>query len=201
MITVYLESNFVLECALQQEQYESCQTILGLARKGLIRLALPAFALIEPEIAIQSKSKARARIRDEFRAHMMELARSAAYMDLRERFEPLDSVLVRSSQAERASLRRVAAEVVSIGSVLPIDLNVLKLVSSIQDEHAMTMQDAVIFAAVLVDLEAIRPKVSCFLNRNTKDFDDPSVLAKLGEFGCRFFGRFDQGLSFVSKMV
>ena len=110
---------------------------------------------------------------------MIELARSAPYVDLREKFEPLDSVLLGSSQAERASLRRVIAEVVSIGSVLPIDLNVLQMVTSIQDEHAMTLQDAMMFAAVLADLETARPKVSCFLNRNTRDFDDPGVLAKL----------------------
>jgi hypothetical protein len=43
-MTVYVESNFVLEQALQQEQSESCDAIVNLAATGDISLVIPAFS-------------------------------------------------------------------------------------------------------------------------------------------------------------
>ena len=45
---VYIESNFVLEFALLQEEHQSCGTIIGLAESRTIDLAIPAFSLFEP---------------------------------------------------------------------------------------------------------------------------------------------------------
>ncbi|MGB6295983.1 MAG: hypothetical protein WBF90_07325 [Rivularia sp. (in: cyanobacteria)] len=42
---VYVESNFVLELALLQEQHKSCQELLDLAEIKKIRLIVPAFSL------------------------------------------------------------------------------------------------------------------------------------------------------------
>ena len=50
----------------------------------------------------------------------------------------------------------------------------LKLATDIELE----LPDAVILAAVLVDA-AERPAQCIFLNRNTNDFDDPDVKARL----------------------
>ena len=44
-MTVYVESNFVLEQSLQQEECDSCARILDLASTGRILLAVPAFSL------------------------------------------------------------------------------------------------------------------------------------------------------------
>ena len=45
---VYIESNFVLELALLQEQNESCENILSLGKSGNIHLIIPAFCVAEP---------------------------------------------------------------------------------------------------------------------------------------------------------
>ena len=45
---VYVETNFVLELALLQEQHESCEKILRFQQTGKIRLIVPAYSLIEP---------------------------------------------------------------------------------------------------------------------------------------------------------
>jgi len=46
-MNVYVESNFVLEHALEQEQCESCEELIRLASAGSIRLLVPAFSLAE----------------------------------------------------------------------------------------------------------------------------------------------------------
>ncbi len=60
-MTVYVESNFVLEQALQQEQSDSCDAIVNLAVSGDISLVIPAFSLAEPHQALALKEKARNR--------------------------------------------------------------------------------------------------------------------------------------------
>jgi hypothetical protein len=42
-MTVYVESNFVLEQALQQEQCDACDEIQQLAVSGGVSLVVPAF--------------------------------------------------------------------------------------------------------------------------------------------------------------
>ena len=42
---VYVESNFVLELAFLQEEYESCMELLRLAESRDIHLVLPAFSI------------------------------------------------------------------------------------------------------------------------------------------------------------
>ena len=65
----------------------------------------------------------------------------------------------------------------------------------------MSGQDAIVLASVLAHLNAHRPLKSCFLNRNTKDFDDPDIREKLENYGCIFFGKFEQGLRYISAQA
>ena len=68
-MTVYVESNFVLEQALQQEQCDACDEILNLAVSGAISLLVPAFSLADPHQALALKAKPRNKLSNELRAH------------------------------------------------------------------------------------------------------------------------------------
>jgi hypothetical protein len=50
-------------------------------------------------------------------------------------------------------------------------------------------------------LDLYRPAESCFLNRNTKDFDDPDIRKKLDDYGCKFFGKFGPALRFMQARL
>ncbi len=75
-MTVYVESNFVLEQALQQEQRDACDEILNLATSGAVFLVVPAFSLAEPHQVLALKEKARNRLSNELQTHISELGRS-----------------------------------------------------------------------------------------------------------------------------
>lgn len=45
---VYVESNFVLEIALLQEQHSACEALLELCVNGRIQILIPTYAMIEP---------------------------------------------------------------------------------------------------------------------------------------------------------
>jgi hypothetical protein len=81
--------------------------------------------------------------------------------------------------------------------VIPLDGAIITSAGELQTAFAMSGQDAIVFASVLRHLEQTTPTESCFLNRNSRDFDDPDVRERLDRFGCRFFGRFDHGCQFI----
>ncbi len=117
-MTVYVESNFVLEQSLQQEECDSCAQIIDLASKGHITLAVPAFSLAEPHVAILGKEKARTRLSNDLRTQLFELGRSKPHRAVPATFEALVSVLIASAQFEREELRSTISELLRTADVV-----------------------------------------------------------------------------------
>ena len=65
----------------------------------------------------------------------------------------------------------------------------------------MTGQDAIVLASVLAHLDLHNPAESCFLNRNSKDFDNPDVREGLDARGCKYFSEFEKGLRYVVARI
>lgn len=200
-MTVYVESNFVLEVALQQEECDTCNAIVELANRGLIVLAVPAFSLAEPHVAIVGKEKVRSQLRKDLDAHLGDLARSKPHRTVSTDFAALAAVLATSAQFERDGVRDAISGLVQRSEVIALDATILKSALKVQVEFGMSGQDAIVLASVLVHLDAQRPTQSCFLNRNTRDFDDPDIRKKLDTYGCKFFGNFAQGLGYVQAQI
>ena len=58
-MNVYVESNFVLELALLQEQSASGEAILRLGEEHRVHLVVPAYALVEPYETLARRHKQR----------------------------------------------------------------------------------------------------------------------------------------------
>lgn len=196
-MTAYVETNFVLELALQQEECDTCAEIVSLATQGRIDLAVPAFSLAEPHLAILLKEKARSTLRRDLDSHLRDLARSKQHRAVPTDFAALGAVLAASAQSERDGVRATVSDLARTADVIALDASILNSALEVQVEFGMSGQDAIVLASVLYHLNAHQPSQSCFLNRNTKDFDDPDIREKLASYGCKFFGNFEQGLRYV----
>jgi len=104
-MNVYVESNFVLEQALEQEQCESCEELVRIAASGSIHLVIPAFSLAEPHITLMRKGNERTRLSTELQKQLSELGRSKPYRQTSNSFSALTELLIRSADRERAGLR------------------------------------------------------------------------------------------------
>ena len=120
-MNVYVESNFVLEEALEQEQSETCQKLLEMASTGAIRLVIPAFSLAEPHIALTSRKKARDKLHTELQSQLKDLARSKSYRALPGRSSQLAAVLIESTEREHERLQAGIATILRIAEVIPLD--------------------------------------------------------------------------------
>jgi predicted nucleic acid-binding protein len=200
-VTVYVESNFVLERALQQEQSDSCSQIMHLASKGSIRLVVPAFALAEPHDAISRKEAARSRLSSDLRSHLTELGRSKPHRAIPASFDALAEILISNARQEREGLRSTVSELLRHADVIALDAPVLKSAEEIQVQYELSGQDSIVLASVLAHLDQAKPAESCFLNRNAKDFGDPSIRESLEARGCKFLGSFDEGLRYITSRI
>lgn len=196
-MTAYVESNFVLEIALQQEEFEAGEAILALAREKKLKLVVPAFSLAEPHIAISGKEKARNQLSRDLNAHLNDLARSRQHQSLPTDFADLAAILVKNAQIERAGVQDAVVGLLDCAEVIPLDAVILRAALGIQVEFEISGPDSIVLASVLEHLKRTQPERSCFLNRNTKDFDDPDIRGRLAEHKCRFFGKFGQALGYL----
>jgi hypothetical protein len=200
-MNVYVESNFVLEQALEQEQCESCKELVRIASAGSILLVVPAFSLAEPHIALMRRGNERSRLSAELQKHLSELGRSKTYREVSGNFSELAALLIASAERERAGLQSATDGMLKAAEIIPLDSDVFHQAGGIQVAFDMSVQDSIVLASIVSHLAATKPVESCFLNRNTKDFDDPNVREMLDEFGCKFFGRFDDGLHYIQARL
>jgi hypothetical protein len=75
-MNLYVESNFILELALEQEQYESCQSIVELGIRQKIHLVLPAFSIAETYETVIRRAKQREKLTREIVLEIQQLSRS-----------------------------------------------------------------------------------------------------------------------------
>ena len=195
-MNIYLESNFVLELALLQEQSASCEQILSLGEAGRVRLAVPAYSLAEPYETLVRRQRKRKKMKEALDGELKQLSRSAAYEDQLGRFRDLTDLLINSADEEDRRLEEVRSRLIETADLIPLEASVLAAAARYQRKHDFSPQDALVYSAVLAHLEQDYARPSCFLNKD-KDFDDQDVREELGGYNCKLFPRFDSGRQYI----
>ena len=68
-------------------------------------------------------------------------------------------------------------------------------------QQGFSPQDSLVYASVLRHLTDNEEGEKVFLNRNSKDFDDPDVQDKLEVLGCKILFQFDAGLGYIQHRL
>lgn len=194
---VYAESNFVLELVLEQEDHGACSALLTLAESTSIDLVLPAFALFEPFTTLFRTKKDLEHLTKEVKTRLDAIARTASLRSAAQSND-ITELMARSVQQAELRFREVRSRLVAAASLLPLTADTMRGADRLVDEYGLTLPDALVLASVLADPE-FGATPSCFLNRNHRDFDDPTIVARLGD--CRLITRFADGLDFVRSRL
>ena len=199
-MTVYVESNFVLELALLQEQHESCDRIVGLAEERRIRLVVPAYSLVEPFETLTRRFKKRQSMSEDVRSELTQLGRSAPYEEQAQAFQDIAALFIRSQEDETRRLHTTIERLCVVSELIP--LNAALITDSLRHHQGdFSPQDSVVYASVLHHLSLGGENESVFLNRNSKDFDNPDVQDSLEHLGCRMLFSFDDGYEYVVHRI
>ena len=198
---VYAESNFVLELALLQEQFASCEKIIELCEVGKAHLILPAYSLIEPYETIVRYAKNRTRVANDLATEVKQLSRSKPYQEEIDALQKITGFLDRSQAEEKERLRTTIDRLLVVSEIIPLEAQILAAASKYQLDHDLSPQDSIVYASVLHHLSASNSIAKCFLNRNSKDFDDPDIEDALTKYGCKMLFSFDNGYGYISSQV
>ncbi len=196
-MNIYVETNFVLEIALAQEQHESCEDILALCLADRARLLIPAFSIVEPYQTLKRRHSQRRQTKRELDRELIQLTRTEGYAHSLSGSLSLVDLLIDSTYEESRRLETTRAQLIQTAEILPLDAEILSAATPQQTEYDLSPEDAIVYATVLSHLEGHPPEQSCFLNRNTRDFGDPDLVAELRRHGCRMIPRFDSGYQYI----
>ncbi len=199
---IYVESNFVLELALQQEQSDSCMRILQMAQQSLIELCVPAYSLVEPNEKLGRQRNSRQELVGRLLVEQRQLQRNQDYLKRLQSLQDLSILITQSNEDELARFRTYREQILDIATVIPMNSDLLIKATAQERRLDLSPQDAIVYQSVLFQLVADNSNVeSCFLNRNAKDFDNPTIVDELAANLCRMIPRFDDGYAFIQSRI
>ncbi|KKD35528.1 PIN domain-containing protein [Limnoraphis robusta] len=200
-MNVYVETNFVLELAFMQEQYESCLQIIELCRGNKIHLVIPAYSLVEPYEKMIRYEKNRRRLSGELKIELEQLGRSQSYSEQVNLFRDLTSFLVRTQEDQKQRLQDTITQLVQLAEIIPLNEEIILAAISFQTELDLTPQDSIVYASVISHLSNITGSNNGFLNRNSKDFGTPDIINSLASYNCRILFSFENGLGYIRSQI
>lgn len=197
---IYVETNFLLEWVLEQEQYTECEALLRLAETAsTVHLVVPTYCLTEPFDTLQRRQRERRKLGEQLERELKEIKRTQRFT------AEVDSstvagLLVRSSQEAAQRLDSITKRLLRIAQILPLTAEVMAGSLEYRRLHGLLPADALVLASILCDPDLGRES-SCFLNRNTKDFGEKAIIELLERQSCKLIFRFDQGLEYVQSTL
>ena len=197
-MNVYVESNFVLELALLQEQHAACEAIVRLCEAGDLRLVLPAYCFMEPFETVRRRQVDRRRVKSALEEQVGQLSRTSAYRDRLRDFEEIASLLADSSDEDLERLGSVRSRLLGCADLVPLESSILTRAVVYEERHGLSVQDSVVYASVLLHLELTASTKSCFLNRDL-GFGDPEIAGELKVRRCKFLPGFEMGLQYIRR--
>jgi predicted nucleic acid-binding protein len=200
-VNIDVETNFILELVFQQEQCESCEQILQLCEGRLASLIIPAYSLAEPQEKLTRQAKSRRDLQQVLDIELRQLARSASYTNRINSIRDIASLLVQSNEEERQRFVEYRERLLNNAEVISLSADILRRAATYEYPYDLSPQDALVYASVITHLCQNEPQVSCFLNRNSKDFDNPDIVEELNQFNCRMIPRFDHGYGFIKSQL
>jgi|GEM_PF-280973 len=200
---VYVESNFVLELALHQEQSSHALALLEMAEIGQIDLRIPAYSLLEPYEAIIRRNNTRKDLSKKMEHEFSQILRNSRYQGQKQATDNVLTLFAQSIQESFTELRGTIERVERSSTIIPLCGKLIQNSLSLQDDRSLSPQDAVVYASVFDDVE--REQASCsdflgrFITRNKKDFRSPDIRSDLLAKNCSLFFDFAAGAAYAAS--
>lgn len=202
MTTVYVESNFVLEIALGQEQSDVAEEILARAERGEIELAVPSFSLAEPFSTVVQRRRSRRRLVSQLNDQVGEIARSIPHREDLPPLQGVPAVMARIDRRETEVLVATVGRLLAASTVLPIDAEIYRQALDYRLRYGFSEQDGIIFASILGHLvENARPGLRVFVTKNWRDFSGAALEQQLKQHRCALLGSFAAAASVLGQLL
>ncbi|MGK7944187.1 MAG: PIN domain-containing protein [Microcystaceae cyanobacterium] len=199
---VYIETNFVLELAFQQEEFSSCESIVDLCETNQIQLIIPAYSLTEPFDTLIRQAKRRRDLHTKLNDELKQLSRSISYTESVDNIKTtINQLLIQSNEEQRNRFKTYQDELLNISEIIPLNTNILSKTYDNEQQYSLSSQDAIVYSSIIAHLSASPPSSACFLNRNSKDFGNSDIVAALKQLNCQILFSFAQGYNYIKSQI
>lgn len=199
---VYVETNFLLEIILGQEELKFAQEIVRLAQQAKVRLRFPPFSLMEPMWTIRGRGRERYSMNDQLKKELSQLKRSVYHTQVVQLIQDLSPKIMRIEYAELERLEATFLSLLQTGSPIDLTYQIYQMSIYSQKEFNLPPQDAIVFSSIISDLKLQNPShPKLFLSKNTKDFNQDSIKEELRAHNCRYFGKFKHALGYINSHI
>lgn len=193
---IYVETNFVLELALEQTEHAACRRILELADQKTVELALPVFSIYEAHRALLGKKIGIRRVANALSTELEgQLNRTEDFLSLDRSTAELVGALTKSLERAESRLTELSAQLLRAADILMLGALQLQLEKR-STQPDLEFADAMVYASIESD-----PKLgqgpSCFVTTNSKDFKE--LKNALASRDCKLLFRFQHALDYVEK--
>jgi hypothetical protein len=197
---IIVETNFILEWVLQQEQAAACDELLRRCEQSAaLSLCIPAFAVAEAGITLERKQGERKKfVNDDLRRQAREVSGAKTLQRFDAALKVLDSELVAAEHEEASRWMEFRIRVLDSMNVIPLDDTMLEETNAIQlGAEVKRFPDALVFATVKVYLSALRVEgidtEAMFVTRD-EDFSEQPVLQHLRKLNCSLINSFEHAV-------
>lgn len=197
---VLVESNFILELALQRDEVEHVERIIAFAEEGGIQLVIPACAFAESFQALALSSKRRKQLESGLRSEIRELARSKRFADLEKTSAAVTDTLVASETSESDGLCAVIDRLIPSATLINLDAAIIKNISRTQKDQDLGSGDALILASIDTFLTSA-PKAPKLFATKDRDFNTDSVHQCLGKHDCKLISQFFDAAEYIKSTL
>lgn len=202
MVIAYIDSNFVLQLALEQEEALSAEAILKLVEQRTVELVFPALAIWEPFSTITFHGVERRRMFDTLGRQLKQFERSTTHQHVTTLLQSLLSVWLDIQKREMDALEAVVRRLLDIGTSIELDSASFQQAITYRNMYGLSIKDSIIYSSVITDLQRrSRAEAKCFISTNWKDFGDADIKSELFLYNCRYISHFSDGLAFMSSQI
>lgn len=130
-----------------------------------------------------------------------QLSRSLAY---KSQVPALDSITrqpINSLEDDERRLDEIPIRAPEVAEIVPLNKSVATEAISYRKKYGLGCQNHLVFSPVIDHLPLERGAPTCYLNRNSKDFDDPDIVETLRKMGCKMLFSFDNRLDDVNGLL
>lgn len=194
---VYVESNFVLEVVLGQEQVRAALGILDKARGNEIRLAVPAVSLIEPFWAIEKKEKERELLVTQLSSLRQDLLRSDARASLSNSLQSVGDSIRKLHRDHVKRLRDLIQEISVVAEVLVLSERLLLDAMVIDSRAGLGLLDSLVLASIAEHLSSLTVgETKAFATRD-KDLCEVARRSEIAKYDCECIPDYLDALRFL----
>jgi predicted nucleic acid-binding protein len=200
-LILYVESNFILELVLEQEQSQAVEELLLLAERKELILAAPAFALVEPIWTLEN-SKGSRELLIGLEKLRTEISRSSDKEHEQAQLQAMIATVRNLHSDRQYRLGLVTHRFVHNASLLPLNTESIQLSFNLERPLYLDPFDAIMLASILVDLKSpSKDESKVFASLDKKAFAANAVREHLGVHNCQHIPGFSDTLEFIRARI